>query len=111
MYVSFRGSTDYAGATSWSKGGGLPNPAVAAWVLLPLPLRMPLCIRATVRAVAARAAHSEEAGAHNLQPGLTSFDGRSAQLERLEELLARHRLVTVTGPGGVGKTRVWQPSS
>jgi non-specific serine/threonine protein kinase len=37
---------------------------------------------------------------------MTSFIGRSAELERLEELLGRHRLVTVTGPGGSGKTRL-----
>jgi non-specific serine/threonine protein kinase len=37
---------------------------------------------------------------------LTSFVGRAAEIDRLRELLGRHRLVTVTGPGGVGKTRV-----
>ena len=32
--------------------------------------------------------------------------GRGRELARLHELLREHRLVTVTGPGGVGKTRV-----
>jgi non-specific serine/threonine protein kinase len=36
----------------------------------------------------------------------TSFVGREAELARLNALLSRARLVTVTGPGGVGKTRL-----
>src|SRR3954454_6653698 len=35
---------------------------------------------------------------------LTSFLGRGADLQRVGELLRTARLVTVTGPGGVGKT-------
>ncbi len=35
-----------------------------------------------------------------------SFIGRNAEAERLKRLLARSRLVTVTGPGGSGKTRL-----
>ncbi|MFD7711025.1 ATP-binding protein [Streptomyces sp. NPDC059786] len=37
---------------------------------------------------------------------LTSFVGRAAELRRVGDLLARNRLVTLTGPGGVGKTRL-----
>jgi predicted ATPase/class 3 adenylate cyclase/DNA-binding CsgD family transcriptional regulator len=37
---------------------------------------------------------------------LTSFVGRQAELARIHELLAENRLVTVTGAGGVGKTRL-----
>jgi predicted ATPase len=37
---------------------------------------------------------------------LTGMVGRRVELERLEELLRRHRLVTVIGSGGVGKTRL-----
>ncbi|MFJ2766348.1 ATP-binding protein [Streptomyces sp. NPDC087300] len=36
----------------------------------------------------------------------TSFVGREADLRRLSESLAAHRLVTLTGMGGVGKTRL-----
>ncbi|MGN6794188.1 MAG: adenylate/guanylate cyclase domain-containing protein [Streptosporangiaceae bacterium] len=45
-------------------------------------------------------------GMHGFPAGLTSFIGRSADLDEVTELLARYRLVTVTGPGGVGKTRL-----
>ena len=44
--------------------------------------------------------------AHNLPAPLTSFVGRSSELEAIERLLDRHRLVTLTGVGGVGKTRL-----
>ncbi len=37
---------------------------------------------------------------------LTSFVGRDAQLTQLRELLAQNRVVTLTGAGGVGKTRL-----
>ncbi|MFF0296383.1 ATP-binding protein [Kitasatospora sp. NPDC004614] len=36
----------------------------------------------------------------------TPFIGRAAELEALTALLGRSRLVTVTGPGGVGKSRL-----
>ena len=39
-------------------------------------------------------------------PEPTAFVGRVTELERLGEALAASRLVTVTGPGGVGKTRL-----
>ena len=37
---------------------------------------------------------------------LTSFVGRAADLDGIEAALVRERLVTVVGPGGVGKTRL-----
>ncbi|HST64415.1 MAG TPA: tetratricopeptide repeat protein, partial [Mycobacteriales bacterium] len=39
-----------------------------------------------------------------LPPRLTSFLGRETDLRRVAALLQQHRLVTITGPGGVGKT-------
>jgi predicted ATPase/DNA-binding SARP family transcriptional activator len=41
-------------------------------------------------------------------PGLAGFIGRTGERRRIAELLARDdvRLVTVTGPGGMGKTRL-----
>jgi predicted ATPase/DNA-binding CsgD family transcriptional regulator len=43
---------------------------------------------------------------HNLPVSLTSFLGRASESAKVAALLARHRLVTVTGPGGSGKTRI-----
>ncbi|MFH8981660.1 ATP-binding protein [Streptomyces varsoviensis] len=37
---------------------------------------------------------------------MTSFVGRGREIARCRELLARTRLVTLVGPGGVGKTRI-----
>ena len=42
----------------------------------------------------------------NLPNQLTRFIGREQELVRVKELLAEHRLVTLTGPGGTGKTRL-----
>ena len=46
------------------------------------------------------------AGAHGFAPALTSFVGRTSDAEKITRLLGEYRLVTVTGPGGVGKTRL-----
>ena len=45
-------------------------------------------------------------GRTNLRTELTSFVGRDADAERIGALLAASRLVTLTGPGGSGKTRL-----
>jgi predicted ATPase/transcriptional regulator with XRE-family HTH domain len=43
---------------------------------------------------------------HNLPHALSSFHGRERELEALGPLLLRRRLITLCGPGGVGKTRL-----
>jgi non-specific serine/threonine protein kinase len=43
---------------------------------------------------------------HNLPAPLTSFVGRAAELDALGSLLEGTRLLTITGPGGCGKTRL-----
>ena len=43
---------------------------------------------------------------HNLPLQLTSFIGRQRETAEVQRLLADHRLVTLTGAGGVGKTRL-----
>jgi predicted ATPase/DNA-binding CsgD family transcriptional regulator len=45
-------------------------------------------------------------GPTNLPFQLTSFIGRKRELSEVERLLATSRLVTLTGPGGCGKTRL-----
>jgi predicted ATPase/tRNA A-37 threonylcarbamoyl transferase component Bud32 len=42
----------------------------------------------------------------NLPAQLTSFVGRESEIDELIGLLKRARLVTLTGPGGIGKTRL-----
>ncbi|WP_435603428.1 AfsR/SARP family transcriptional regulator [Streptomyces sp. bgisy130] len=44
----------------------------------------------------------------NLRPRLTSFVGRDTDLAAIRADLAAHRLVTLLGPGGAGKTRLSQ---
>ena len=47
-------------------------------------------------------------GAHpnNLPVQLTSFIGREKEIAQVRSMLAKSRLVTLTGPGGTGKTRL-----
>jgi len=56
-----------------------------------------------------RPAPPESGGARrlgNLPAQLTSFVGRDEELERVGRLLVQTRLITLTGPGGAGKTRL-----
>ena len=43
---------------------------------------------------------------HNLPTQVSSFVGRAAELAEVRRLIADSRLVTLTGPGGAGKTRL-----
>ncbi len=43
---------------------------------------------------------------HNLPAQLTSFVGRKSEMAEVSRLLAERRLVTLIGPGGIGKTRL-----
>jgi non-specific serine/threonine protein kinase len=43
---------------------------------------------------------------HNLPSQLTSFIGREHEIDQLKKLLATDRLITLTGAGGAGKTRL-----
>jgi hypothetical protein len=42
----------------------------------------------------------------NLRPAITSFIGRESEVAAVTAALRVHRLVTLTGVGGVGKTRL-----
>jgi len=50
--------------------------------------------------------HTVDAFSTNLVPQLTEFVGRVDELADLARLLGKHRLVTLTGAGGAGKTRL-----
>ena len=47
-----------------------------------------------------------DAGPGNLRPAPTSFIGRESEVAELQDALKAHRVVTLTGVGGVGKTRL-----
>jgi predicted ATPase/DNA-binding CsgD family transcriptional regulator len=63
-------------------------------------------IDTVMAASASRTAEPGSAAEHNVPVPLTSLIGRSSELGGIGETLRRTRLVTLTGPGGVGKTRV-----
>jgi len=47
-----------------------------------------------------------DASPGNLRPATTSFIGRESELDEVQAAVKAHRLVTLTGVGGVGKTRL-----
>ena len=47
-----------------------------------------------------------ERSANSLPHHLTSFIGREQEIDEVRRLLVARRLLTVTGPGGIGKTRL-----
>ncbi len=66
--------------------------------------------QAVARAVALDllGAHDPTAPAarHNLPAETTPFIGRDVELAEIQRLIAEQRLLTLTGPGGIGKTRL-----
>lgn len=68
----------------------------------------------TDRVLAGLAAHEPEpvelarSAPNNLEPAADTYVGRAAVRARVVDALERERLVTLTGPGGVGKTRLSQ---
>ncbi|QKG21016.1 BTAD domain-containing putative transcriptional regulator [Actinomadura verrucosospora] len=79
-----------------------PSPELAAVHLAVLRRDPALAARPAPAPAPAR----PESAMGNLSAPLTSFIGRGADLERVGALLAGARLVTLTGPGGAGKTRL-----
>jgi predicted ATPase/DNA-binding CsgD family transcriptional regulator len=66
----------------------------------------PRRLRAVEPAEAERAPRSPERPSHNLPSELSSFVGREKELPEVRRLLENNRLLTLTGPGGCGKTRL-----
>lgn len=68
-------------------------------------LAMPESARRQFEGVAAQARRRQRRDGSNLPVSLTSFIDRN-EVNELQVLLAKHRLLTITGAGGVGKTRI-----
>jgi tetratricopeptide (TPR) repeat protein len=79
-----------------ARGEGLPEPASAG----------PASLRHSPEAILARLAEAPAGRRHNLPPQLTHFIGRQREIAEVKRLVHRARLVTLTGPGGTGKTRL-----
>src|SRR5882724_9444879 len=60
-------------------------------------------IRATP---ATSAGHSPPSGMTNLPEAVSELIGREAELEEVAALVTEHRLVSLVGAGGIGKTRL-----
>jgi non-specific serine/threonine protein kinase len=69
-------------------------------------LRLRSTGRSAPRALASSRPPMALSDLNNLPPALTSFIGREKEIEEVKEMLARTRLLTLTGSGGCGKTRL-----
>jgi predicted ATPase/DNA-binding CsgD family transcriptional regulator len=68
--------------------------------------RRDLAARAAELAEVAATAPAVARGVTGLPSTWTSFIGRAAELDEITEAIATNRLVTLLGPGGIGKTRL-----
>ena len=74
--------------------------------ITPEPPKNPRRPRAVEPAEAQPAPRTAEHPPHNLPLELSSFVGRKRELAEVKRLLQNNRLVTLTGSGGCGKTRL-----
>ena len=63
-------------------------------------------LQASIRDGELTSTRQEKVRQHNLPAQVTSFIGREKEIEQVKGLLHSHRLVTLTGSGGTGKTRL-----
>ena len=105
-----RGNLTQAPATPRAGGsaGTRPGEGLAAAPPRTAPTQPPpgATSPATITPAAEAPPGAEAAVRTNLRAQITSFVGRANDIARIEELLASWRLVTLTGPGGAGKTRL-----
>ena len=87
---------------------------ILAGIGLPLAVILPWYINRKSKEAAPEKSESEEKISikdekqelHNLPVQLTSFIGREKEIPTVRQLISEHRLVTLTGAGGCGKTRL-----
>ncbi len=99
----------------WLHAQGVLETEVEANALLAAAVIPPLCDNDPAEHVLLRALRDEKVirlsrispsvPLVNLPAAMTSFIGRAQELAHIARMLADHRLVTITGVGGIGKTR------
>jgi predicted ATPase/class 3 adenylate cyclase/DNA-binding CsgD family transcriptional regulator len=106
------GQTVLSATTSDLLADGLP---ADAWMLdlgthplrdLPRPERVSQLCHAALRNDFPPLRASKPTGRQHLPPQFTSFVGRASEIDSVRRMVADNRLVTLTGAGGVGKTRL-----
>ncbi len=106
------GQTVLSGATEDMVVDRLPN---GAWLTdlgthslrdLPRPERVVQLCHPDLRDEFPPLRTAKSIGLHNVPVQLTSFVGREAEIDEVRRLLTDNRLVTLTGAGGAGKTRL-----
>ena len=106
------GQTVLSATTSDLLADGLPD---GAWMLdlgahplrdLPRPERVAQLCHADLHNDFPPLRAPENGATQHLPPQFTSFVGRDAELEEVLRIVGANRLVTLTGAGGVGKTRL-----
>jgi len=106
------GQTVISGATEEMVEDQLPD---AAWLNdlgrhplrdLPRPMRVVQLCHPDLRNDFPPLRTADLVASHNLPAQLTSFVGRAAQIREISSSLVAERLVTLTGAGGAGKTRL-----
>jgi transcriptional regulator with XRE-family HTH domain len=85
---------------------GLADPVRSLFVAAALGRIQAAQVLAALHGHAWRASSAVAGGLHGFPAALTSFVGRAGPVSEVAGLLDRSRLVTVTGPGGSGKTRL-----
>jgi predicted ATPase/DNA-binding CsgD family transcriptional regulator len=100
--------TGHAAEPSKEAGANTPERSASGALVLPLPDALEQACRPGLDPAVAAGSEVQalDGVAHNLPVQLTSFVGRDAEMTQVRVLLADSRLVTLTGAGGVGKTRL-----
>ena len=125
LYEMATGVRPFSGRTAFDLSSAIlndPPETPAGWVPLGLQTIIRRCLdkdpagryqHATEVSAALEAVQSDPsiappapAAAHNLPSQLTRFIGREREITEVQPLVAAERLVTLTGAGGAGKTRL-----